>query len=265
MKPSIPITLILMSGLLGGCATKKYVRNQVSPVSGKLDQVATKTDQQGQEITQNKQSIDKTDTSLNQTKTDLQKTQTELSATNERALTADNHAGQAMTAAQAADRKADEANKGVGDLKTMLGNMDDYKPVANTTVNFKFNSATLTSEAKMMLDQMVTNQNPTHLKRFFIAVEGFTDKVGNATYNDALSQRRADAVVRYLVAQHDIPIYRIQMVGLGDEKPVEDARTRAANAKNRRVEVTLYSADQALNALNGGGGSNGNGVAANQR
>jgi hypothetical protein len=58
-------------------------------------------------------------------------------------------------------------------------------------------------------------------------------------------------VVEYLVAQHDIPIYRVHMVGLGEQKPVEDARNRAANAKNRRVEVTLFSADQSL-ALNNG-------------
>ena len=52
-------------------------------------------------------------------------------------------------------------------------------------------------------------------KRYFIAVEGFTDQIGSEAYNKALSRRRADAVVAYLVSQHDIPVYRIQMVGLG--------------------------------------------------
>ncbi len=131
----------------------------------------------------------------------------------------------------------------------VVANLDAYKQVAETTVNFKFNSDKLDNDAKMALDQMVANQN--HYKRFFIAVEGFTDKVGSADYNAALSRRRADAVVEYLVAQHDIAIYRIHMVGLGEQKPLEDARTRAANAKNRRVEVTLFSADQSL-ALNSG-------------
>jgi OOP family OmpA-OmpF porin len=82
-------------------------------------------------------------------------------------------------------------------------------------------------------------------KRFYIAVEGFTDQTGNDAYNEALSKRRADAVVAYLVAQHDVPVYRIQMVGLGKDKPLDDAKTRAARAKNRRVEVTVYSADSA--------------------
>jgi OmpA-OmpF porin, OOP family len=66
-----------------------------------------------------------------------------------------------------------------------------------------------------------------------------------------LSKKRADAVVNYLVAKHDIPIYRIHMIGLGDEKPVDEARNRAARAKNRRVEVKVFSADQVTASLNG--------------
>ena len=93
---------------------------------------------------------------------------------------------------------------------------------------------------------MVASQQ--NYKRYFVAVEGFTDRTGSDDYNAALSRRRADAVVEYLVAQRNIPIYRIHMVGLGKQKPVEEARTRAAQAKNRRVEVALFSADQNLSA-----------------
>ena len=80
-------------------------------------------------------------------------------------------------------------------------------------------------------------------RRYFIAVEGFTDAVGNAEYNEALSRRRANRVVAYLVTKHDIPVYRIQMIGLGKEKPLDEGRNRAARARNRRVEVKLYTAD----------------------
>ena len=69
-----------------------------------------------------------------------------------------------------------------------MANLDAYKQVAETTVNScKFNSDKLDSDAKMALDQMVANQN--QYKRFFIAVEGFTEQVGNADYNEALSRR----------------------------------------------------------------------------
>jgi len=249
--------------LSGGCATKKYVRQQVDPVSGKLDQVATKTDQNGQ-------TIDQTRSTLDQTRSTIEKDEAALSATNERALSADNHAGQAMSRAEDAGKRADQANQGVSDLRnqlaTTVANLDDYKQVAQTTVNFKFNGYKLTPEGKMALDQMVADQN--HYKRFFVAVEGFTDKTGSADYNSALSRRRADAVVEYLVAQHNIPIYRIHMVGLGNQKLLDDGRGRAANAKNRRVEVTLFSADEsyALNGASGNGaGNNPPTAAGNQR
>ncbi len=245
MKQFIPIFAIVMGGLLAtGCATKKYVRQTVDPVSGKLDQVATKTDQQGQTLNQTK-------TSLDETRATLEKDETALNATNERAVSADKRAGEAMDKANDAAARADTANQGVQQLNSTLtntiANLDAYKQVGETTVNFKFNSDKLDSEAKMALDQLVASQN--QYKRYYIGVEGFTDRVGSADYNEALSRRRADAVVEYLVAEHNIPVYRVQMVGLGKQKPVDEGRGRAANARNRRVEVTLFSADQNL-ALN---------------
>ncbi len=67
--------------------------------------------------------------------------------------------------------------------------------------------------------------------------------VGNQQY------RRADRVVHYLVTQHNVPLYRIHLVGLGKAKPVDEGKTHAARAKNRRVEVTIFSADSALSAV----------------
>jgi OOP family OmpA-OmpF porin len=165
-------------------------------------------------------------------------------------MTADNKAGEAMTRADSANQKADKLNGDLGDLRSTVANLDDYKQVTQATVNFKFNSDKLSPDAKQQIDQMVANQS--QYKRFFIAVEGYTDSIGGTDYNAALSRRRADAVVEYLVAQHNIPIYRVHMVGLGKDKPVDDARTSAARAKNRRVEVSLFSADQGSMAMNRG-------------
>jgi len=249
MKQSVPLTLVMMGALLGGgCATKKYVRNTVSPVQGKLDQVAQQTNQNGEKITQTNQNLD-------QTKQQVQKTQTDLSATNERVVAVDSKAGQAMSRADQANQAAEKVGHDLGDLRSQVANLDDYKPMGTTTVLFKFNSDKLSSEAKQSLDQMVTSGN--QYKRFFIAVEGFTDRTGSNDYNQALSRRRADAVVQYLVAQHNIPIYRIHMVGLGELKPVDEARNREARAKNRRVEVTFYSADQGAMAMSNSAGSTG--------
>jgi len=236
MNTSIPASLLVAGALLaGGCATKKYVRQTVDPVSGKLEQVAQSSSQQGQKL-------DSTSKSLDETRQNLERDETELSATTERAKSADSRAGDALNKAGEASQKADRLGGELGELRTTVANLDDYKQVGQATVNFKFNSDKLTTEAKQQLDEMANSQG--HYKRFFIAVEGYTDSTGSADYNSALSRRRADAVVEYLVAQHNVPIYRVHMVGLGKEKPVDEGRTSSARAKNRRVEVSLFSADQ---------------------
>jgi outer membrane protein OmpA-like peptidoglycan-associated protein len=125
-----------------------------------------------------------------------------------------------------------------------VANLDDYKPATSVVVPFGFNKHLLTPEAKEDLDKL--GQAKGQWKRYFVAVEGFTDRVGTASYNDELSKRRADAVVQYLVTKYDIPIYRIHEIGLGKEKPADDGRGRAADARNRRVEVTIYSADSSM-------------------
>jgi OOP family OmpA-OmpF porin len=65
--------------------------------------------------------------------------------------------------------------------------------------------------------------------------------VGDSEYNYALSQRRADAVIQYLASDRSIPAYKIYVVGLGKDKPVDSNKTREGRAKNRRVDVRLMT------------------------
>jgi len=230
--------------LTAGCATKKYVQNTTAPIQAKVDSVGEQTNQNSQQIQDTKKQVSDVD----------ERAQNGVSAANERAGTADhdatdamNHANDAMTRAATADQKADENANSLGKLRDVVANIDDYKLQTTVTVPFKFDKAALTTDTKQDLDKLA--QDVQSDKRFFIAVEGYTDTVGSKAYNEALSRKRADAVVEYLVAKHDIPIYRIHMIGLGEEKPVDDARTRTARAKNRRVEVKVFSADQVTATL----------------
>jgi OmpA-OmpF porin, OOP family len=259
MKASLAITCIVAGALVtGGCATKKYVRNTAAPIQAKVDQV-------GQQTTQNSQQIHDTQDQVKQVD---EHAQTGINAASEKASSADQHAGAAMSkandadqhAGQAdqhatqADQKADQANQGLASLRDTVANIDDYKMQTTTTVSFKFNEYKLSPEAREELDKLATDVQAD--KRFFIAVEGYTDSTGSRDYNEVLSRHRADSVVEYLVGKHDIPIYRIHMVGLGPEKPVDEAHNRAGRAKNRRVEVKVFSADQVTAALGGGNGAN---------
>lgn len=237
-----------LAGLLvsGGCATKKYVNQTTDPIKDHLDKVASQTDKQGQDLNSQGQQISSQGDELKKQSAALDKTQTDLEANKERAMAADNRATDALN-------KSDANAKDLGELRQVVANLDDYKPAGSVVVPFGFNKDTLTPEAKEELDKLATDK--AALKRYFIAVEGFTDRVGTSSYNNALSKRRADQVVQYLVAKHDIPVYRIHEIGMGKEKPADDGKGRAANAKNRRVEVTVYSADNSATAMNSTTGS----------
>jgi outer membrane protein OmpA-like peptidoglycan-associated protein len=230
--------------LAGGCATKKYVRNTAAPIQAKVDQVGEQTTQNGQQINDTRNQVKQVD----------EKAQSGISAAQERAAsadqhaaTADQHAGDAMNKATQAAQVGDQNTQALNSLRQVVSNIDDYKMTTTVSVGFKFDKFTLSPEAKQDLDKLATDVQPN--KRFFIAVEGYTDSTGSRVYNETLSRKRADAVVEYLVAKHDIPIYRIHMIGLGQEKPVDEARNRAARAKNRRVEVKVFSADQVMAPL----------------
>jgi outer membrane protein OmpA-like peptidoglycan-associated protein len=241
------VTTCIVTGTLlaGGCATKKYVNNTAAPIQAKVDQVGEQTSRNGQQIEDTRSQVKQVD----------EKAQSGISAAQERAGAADQHAATADQHAGAAQERADQANQ-LGEkntqeltsLRSVVANLDDYKLQTSVAVPFKFNKFELSADAKTDLDKLATDVKSG--RRFFIAVEGYTDSTGTKAYNETLSRERADRVVEYLVAKHDIPIYRIHTIGLGEEKPVDEARNRTARAKNRRVEVKVFSADQATESLN---------------
>ena len=251
MKTQLAMSIILTGAtLMGGCATKKFVRNTTAPIQAKVDQVGEQANRNAAATEEARKEIKAVD----------ERAESGISAAKERAMTAENKAGEAMnkaveasTAANTAISKADANTTEIASIKHFVANLDDYKPVSETTVNFAFGKDTLSKEAQEALDKLAAEKG--NLKRFVMAVEGFTDKTGSADYNNALSQRRANAVVNYLVTKHDVPLYRIYMVGLGSQKPADEGRTRVARSKNRRVEVKIYSADQTM-ASTANGNSN---------
>jgi outer membrane protein OmpA-like peptidoglycan-associated protein len=203
-------------------------------------------DQVGEQTSQNSQQINDT---RNTVKQNDERAQNGISAATERAnsadqhaATADQHAGDAMNKANAATELGNQNSEALASLRSTVANLDDYRMQTNVSVPFGFDKSTLSKEGKESLDKLAGDVKSD--KRFFIAVEGYTDSVGSKQYNDALSKRRADTVVNYLVGTLDVPIYRIHMIGLGEQKPVEEGRGKDARAKNRRVEVKVFSADQ---------------------
>ena len=239
MRAYLATTCIVAGSLLAaGCATKTYVRNTTAPIQAKVDQVGTQTTQNTQQIEDTKGQLKQVD---EKAQSGINAAQERASAADQHAAAADQHASDAMNQAKQATQMADANSKDLNKLRDVVANIDDYKMQTAATVPFAFDKWALTPSAKEDLDGLATGLSAD--KRFVISVEGYTDSIGNRTYNEALSRKRADAVVTYLVAKHDIPIYRIHMIGLGEEKPVDEGKDRAARAKNRRVEVKVFTAD----------------------
>jgi OOP family OmpA-OmpF porin len=231
--------LIATAGLLApGCATKKYVRNTAAPIQAKVDQVGEQTTRNGQSIEETKTQVKQVD---DRATSGINAAQERASTADQHALAADQHANTADQHANDALGKANQASQSFASLRSVVANLEDYKLQTSVSVPFGFNQYALTKDAKQELDQIADAVKTD--KRYFIAVEGYTDKTGTVQYNEVLSRHRADSVVGYLVGQHDVPIYRIHTIGLGEQKPVDEGRGRDANAKNRRVEVKVFIAD----------------------
>jgi outer membrane protein OmpA-like peptidoglycan-associated protein len=230
---------MLLALSTSGCATKKFVLEKTNPIQQRVEAVDKK---QSEALA----SLDS-------------KEQKDISRVEERAITAESKANDAARAAMQADTKATQAGETargatvlgqtnqtkIGDLTTGVTNafmnLDNLKLASSEGVLFKFNSVVLTEDAKAKLDQVV--QQTSSLSRYVLEIEGFTDKTGAAGYNLALSQRRADAVMRYLL-DHKVPLRRIHMIGLGADQAAAEEATPASRKEQRRVVVKVWVAPE---------------------
>ncbi|HEX8266020.1 MAG TPA: OmpA family protein [Pyrinomonadaceae bacterium] len=156
--------------------------------------------------------------------------------------------------ARAAQDTADAAVAGVNATNQRISDVDDYVVQTQQNVTFKVGSAVLSPEAKGQLDQLA--QGVGSAKGFVIEITGYADATGSSEKNRALSERRANSVISYLVENHNIPLRRIlPAYGFGelDTKAVADNTTREGRAQNRRVEVKLLVSrglNQTVNVTN---------------
>jgi outer membrane protein OmpA-like peptidoglycan-associated protein len=112
------------------------------------------------------------------------------------------------------------------------------------SVLFRSAEANLLSSAQVKLDQVANALLAVPARN--LIVEGYTDSQGSESYNQGLSQRRADAVRDYLV-QKGYPADRIQALGKGERSPIADNASAEGRANNRRVEIIIEREVRASN------------------
>jgi outer membrane protein OmpA-like peptidoglycan-associated protein len=202
------VVLLVVAVAFTGCATKKYVNEQVA--AG--DQVnATKISEVQTSVEANQKSI----TDLQAKDADLQKQIATLSDTAKDAL-----------------KRAQEAGvlaKGDFVFETVL--TDDK-------VTFGFNKAELTPEGKAALDAFAAKVKADN-KNVYVEIQGHTDNVGSEKYNLKLGYQRAEAVKDYLQMQHGFPLHRVNVTSYGEFKPIADNTTKEGRAQNRRVALVV--------------------------
>src|SRR5580698_760305 len=218
-RTSLTIFLAVSMAATIGCTTKNYVKQQTTPLINKTNELDDMT-------AKNSKDIDA-------------RAQAGIAAVNAKTADVEQKAQAAGQSAESAQQTADAANGRVGVLTNTVANLDNYHPVAETSVKFGFNRDNLTPKAKEALDQLAGTIAST--KGYIIALEGSTDSVGSADYNYDLSQRRANAVIQYLASKYSVPAHKIYVIGLGKDKPVETNKTAAGRADNRRVDVRLMT------------------------
>ncbi len=220
----ISLTLMLAVTMAAsiGCTSKNYVRQQTTPLINKTNELDDLTAKNSKDV----KDVD-------------QRAQSGIQAVQARAVEVDQKALAAGSEAEKAQLSANNATQRVDVLTNAVVNLDNYRPVVETAVHFGFNKDNLTKDAREAIDQLAASVATT--KGYIITVEGATDSVGGAEYNYDLSQRRANAVIQYLAAEKNVPGYKIYLIGLGKDKPVETNKTADGRAKNRRVEIRLMT------------------------
>jgi OOP family OmpA-OmpF porin len=110
-------------------------------------------------------------------------------------------------------------------------------PAVSLTVEFATGSDELTPQARATLDALGKALSSADLANYRFRIEGHTDTVGSPAYNQALSQRRAEAVARYLEKSFGVASARLEPVGMGEQGLLVQTPPQTPNAQNRRVKV----------------------------
>jgi outer membrane protein OmpA-like peptidoglycan-associated protein len=209
-------------GRMNPWARKKYVQRQVDPIrdrNNELDELTAANSKMIKDVdSRAQQGIQLASTKANE---------------------ADQHAIDAGNKAQAAQQTATQANTRLSTVEQVVGNIDQYKATNQTEIRFRPGQSVLSTNAKTALDELAT---PLKSQRgYIIEVQGFSSGRGQAAI--AASQKMADSVVRYLVLNHEIPVYRIYVVGMGNAPVSTDESKTAKRTTGGRVEISLLKND----------------------
>jgi peptidoglycan-associated lipoprotein len=205
--------LLLASLVLGqACATKKLVVEQSATLDKKIEGV---------------------ETAVEESQKRLKEHDAKLGAHDERLASIGTLIGQHDKQFKEVDGRLDEVRR------TARGTLISKETIRNGDAKFKIDAFDLGAEAKAALDAFVQKLVADN-RGVYLEIQGHTDATGPEEWNLLLGKKRAEAVLEYLYRQHHIPLHRMQAIGIGSAAPIDDNKTPAGRAQNRRVEILVY-------------------------
>ena len=211
-----PILMLVVLALIvaPGCATKKYVGQEVGEVNQKVESLSD--------------SVEANQERIKNAESELERHEGEIGRVDAKAGEAGNLANSAKSDAAAAMEAAEDAKKG-----KLL-----YEVTLSNDVSFAFGTATLADEAKAVIDDLAGKIKADN-RSLYLEIEGHTDNTGEEAYNERLGLQRANVVRDYIYVTHGIPLHRIAVFSFGESQPIADNSTRDGRAQNRRVVIKV--------------------------
>jgi len=219
LKAMAVISIAVAVLTVSGCATKKYVRNRVNERATPLENRTGELEETSRRNTQ-----------------DISRISRDVEDVRGRADRAQQQADRAASSAEQANTRVTGVEQSIGDLRT---NLDKYTVQKTVTIQFKVGKSDLLPEATSALDELASQIKDRN--GFLLEIEGFASSDGDDILNDRLSAARSEAVRRYLAEHHNIPLFRMSILGFGESRPVADNTTLEGRTQNRRVEVRLLT------------------------
>jgi outer membrane protein OmpA-like peptidoglycan-associated protein len=208
-------------GRVNPFARKSYVKRQTEPIRDRVNELDDLT-------AANSRAIRDTDS----------RAQAGIKLASDKANEADQHAVDAGNKATMAQQSAQQATTRIQTVETVVGNIDQYKASNQTEIRFKPGQTVLSKNAKDALDEMANGVKGQH--GYIIEVQGFASGKGQTAISN--SQKMAESVVRYMVLNNEIPVYRIYLVGMGNA-PMADEDGKTKHLSGGRVEISLLKND----------------------
>lgn len=208
------------------CATKKFVRTEVGQVNEKVTTIGKSLEETQERVRAAEQKIGEVDT--------------KAAAAGQAAQAADKNAQAAQQTGTQAMEVGKTAAAKVEAVEASTRKLIFETVLTDDQAKFKSGIAKLSDEAKAALDQMVA-QVKSQKAAIWVEIEGHTDSVGEANFNERLGLERAEAVKRYLYEQHQVPLHKMNAISFGEEKPVQDNKTRDNRSQNRRVVIKVLA------------------------